>query len=180
MSRIALSYEIPFIDSVTMPERWAKWLAAQGSAPNTKLGQTPAVAGNITWRFADHGLLPWMQFFYDWRFADLTGDGKIDFLLTSSAQRQIAYRQDGTILWHYEDLDAGFMDIRLDTNFPVADLNGDGVAELVCARKVDGQLHLCIVNAAHRRTAPEHPLSQSRPSPSRYARLDHNRQCLWR
>ncbi|MCC6453309.1 MAG: hypothetical protein IT328_00050 [Caldilineaceae bacterium] len=147
MSRIAFSYEIPFVDSVTMPERWARWLAAQGSRPNTQLGHAPVVDGNITWRFQEHGLMPWMQFFYDWRFADLTGDGKIDFLLTSSAQRQTAYRQDGTILWQYEDPDASFMDIRLDTNFPLLDLNGDGVTELVCARMIDGALHLCIVNA---------------------------------
>jgi hypothetical protein len=58
MSRIALSYEIPFVDTVTMPERWARWLASQSASPNTKIGQAPAVDGTITWRFQEDGSLP--------------------------------------------------------------------------------------------------------------------------
>lgn len=147
MSRIALSYEIPFIDQVRMPARWARWLASNGSLPNPNIRQMTEVDGTLTWRYPEHGLLPWMQFFYDWRFADLTGDGKIDFILTCGAFRQIAYRQDGSELWRYEEPSAGFMDIRLDTNFPVVDIDGDGVAELICARKIGGSLQLCLVNA---------------------------------
>ena len=98
----------------------------------------------VTWECARHGKAPWMQFFYDWRFADLDGDGQIDFILTGGAQRQIAYPQDGRVLWAYQDQTAGFMDIRLDSNLPVADINADGVPELVCARKVGGALHLCL------------------------------------
>jgi hypothetical protein len=56
-------------------------------------------------------------------------------------------------LWEYDDnvpsIDGGpgFMDIRLDSNFPIIDIDGDGVPELVCARRYEGNLALCIVNA---------------------------------
>jgi hypothetical protein len=72
--------------------------------------------------------MPWMQFFYDWRFADIEGDGRIDLILTCGAFRQIAYSQGGAELW-------------------VLDIDQDGLAELICARKLEGRLHLCIVNA---------------------------------
>jgi hypothetical protein len=147
VSRIALSYEIPFVDSVTMPIRWARWLASQGSSPNEAIRNAPDGKETITWRYEEHGLLPWMQFFYDWRFADLTGDGAVDYVLTCGTMRQIAYRQDGVELWRYEDPSASFLDIRPDVNCPVIDIDGDGIAELVCPRRMEGVLHLCIVNA---------------------------------
>jgi len=152
MGKIALRYEMSFIDRVTMPARWARWLSRQ-SQGNPALGAEPEVDGAVTWNYAKHGLAPWMQFFYDWRFADLTGDGQIDFILTNGARRQIAFAQDGTEIWRYEDPlqfgqgGAGFLDIRLDTNFPIHDIDGDGVPELVCARKVGGMLMLCVVDA---------------------------------
>lgn len=152
MRRIARSYEIPFVTRVTMPARWARWLAGRGQK-NPALANEPEIDGTITWDYAKHGLAPWMQFFFDVRFADLTGDGTIDFVLTNGARRQIAYRQDGAELWRYEndvpsvDGGPGFLDIRLDTNFPIVDLTGDGVPEMVCARRIDGVLSLCIVNA---------------------------------
>jgi hypothetical protein len=58
MSRIAFSYEIPFVEQVTMPERWARWLAAQSSKPNTEIGQALAVDGTITWRYRQHAHYP--------------------------------------------------------------------------------------------------------------------------
>lgn len=149
---MVLRYEMPFLQRVTMPEGWARWLAKQ-SGGNDALAAEPAVAGTVTWDYTKHGLAPWMQFFYDWRFADLTGDGKIDFVLTGGARRQIAYAQDGEVLWRYVDGlsyaegGAGFLDIRLDTNFPIYDIDDDGVPELICARKPDGDLQLCVVNA---------------------------------
>jgi hypothetical protein len=147
MSKIATAYPIPFIPKVTMPARWARWLSDQGDRKNPALKAEPEQDGTITWDYAKHGLAPWMQFFYDWRFADLTGDGQIDFILTGGAWRQIAYAHDGRMLWHYQDDQAGFMGIRLDANFPITDIDGDGLAELICARKFDGALALCIVNA---------------------------------
>jgi hypothetical protein len=152
MPTIARSYAIPFIERVTMPAHWARWLAGRGQT-NPALANEPPVDDTITWAYEKHGLAPWMQFFYDWRFADLTGDGQIDFILTGGARRQIAIRQDGVELWRYEDPlpyeggGAGFLDIRLDTNFPIADVDGDGVPELVCARKYEGELFLCVVDA---------------------------------
>lgn len=149
MYKIIKSYEIPFLEQVTMPAHWAIWLSGRGKT-NPKLREAAeSVDKNapLTWDYRQHGPAPWMQFFYDWRFADLTGDGKIEMLLTCGAKRQRAYQQDGTLLWEYHDPNAGFMDIRLDTNFPVADIDQDGMPELVCARMVKGQLNLCIVNA---------------------------------
>jgi hypothetical protein len=152
MPKLAKSYDIPFIERVTMPAYWARWIAGRGET-NSALANEPAVNDTITWDYEKHGLAPWMQFFYDWRFGDLTGDGEIDFILTGGARRQIAFRHDGAELWRYEDPlsyaegGAGFLDIRLDANFPIADIDGDGVPELVCARKHEGALDLCVVNA---------------------------------
>ena len=152
MPKIKLSYEIPFVKRVTMPDHWARWLSQRGQT-NTFLYDQPAIRGSITYDYDKHGLAPWMQFFYDWRFADLTGDGAIDYVLTGGARRQIAYRQNGSMLWSYDDdtpsVDGGpgFLDIRLDSNFPIVDIDGDGVPEMVCARRYEGELSLCIVNA---------------------------------
>jgi outer membrane protein assembly factor BamB len=174
MAKIALRVTMPFLERVTMPAGWARWLARQ-SQGNAALAAAPEVDGTVTWDYAEHGLAPWMQFFYGWRFADLTGDGRIDFVLTGGARRQIAYRQDGTELWRYEDPlpydegGAGFLDIRLDTNFPIADIDRDGVPELVCARKVAGTLMLCVVNARTgevKRQVP-YPDTEYRPSDCR-------------
>ena len=143
MARVALSYDIPFIDQVTMPAHWARWLADR-SGGNPALRNKRERDGTITWEYPKHGPAPWMQFFYDWRFPDLVGDGLIDFVLTGGARRQIVYLQNEEILWSYHDDTAGFTDIRLDTNFPVMDIDGDGKAELICARKIDGLLSLCI------------------------------------
>jgi len=152
MAKLALSYEIPFVERVTMPTRWARWLSQQ-SQGNAALAAEPEHSGTVTWDHVRHGLAPWMQFFYDWRFADITGDGKIDFVVTNGARRQIAFAQDGTELWRYEDPfspehgGAGFLDIRLDANFPILDVTGDGRPELVCARKVNGALKMCVISA---------------------------------
>jgi len=147
MSRVELSYDIPFIDHVVMPAG-GRWMCYHLGDPHPDLADQIAKGVPIEWDYAKHGRLGWMQFFYDWRFADLTGDGKIDFVLVCGTFRQIAYRQDGSILWRYEDPSGSLMDMRYDSNVPVMDIDGDGVPELICARRVEGKLHLCIVNAA--------------------------------
>lgn len=147
LARKAASYEIPFIDRVRMNHRFARWLARLSDPPNQELIEEPEIDGGVTWNYQRHGWLPWMEFFYDWRFADITGDGKIDMALTCGAFRQITYRQNGSEIWRYEDAGASCLDIRMDSNFPVFDIDGDGVTELVCPRRVHGDLHLCIVDA---------------------------------
>jgi len=149
MSQIVASFPIPFIQQVTMPAHWARWLSGRGRTNSALRAAAEGLRDMdpVTWDYNQHGLAPWMQFFYDWRFADLTGDGQIDMLMNCGAKRQIAYRWGGEILWDYHDPDAMFMDIRLDTNFPILDIDGDGHPEMVCARKIDRQLHLSIVNA---------------------------------
>ena len=58
--------------------------------------------------------------------------GLIDYVVTVGARRQIAYRQDGSVLWAYEDDipsgdgGPGFLSIRLDSNFPIVDIDSDG------------------------------------------------------
>ena len=145
MSVTALSFSIPFIDHVTMPNK-ATWMWDRLGPPHPDMAVQYATGGPMTWEYAKHGRLGWMQFFYDWRFADLTGDGKMDFILICGTARQIAYRQDGGVLWKYEDPSGSLMDIRYDSNMPVTDIDGDGVAEFICPRKINGKLHLCIVN----------------------------------
>jgi hypothetical protein len=146
VSKIALSYDIPFVERVTMPAHWARWLADRGGK-NPALKNEQECNGTVRWEYAKQGLAPWMQFFYDWRFADLVGDGLPDLVISGGARRQIAYLQNGELLWSYQDDTAGFTDIRLDSNFPVVDVDGDGRVELICARKIGGLLSLCVVNA---------------------------------
>lgn len=146
MIKIIHSYPIPFVEKITMPAHWARWLSGRGFKNPALFAEAEALDAltPVTWDFARHGKAPWMQFFYDWRFADLDGDGQMDFLLTGGAQYQIAYHQDGRRLWEFHDETAGFMDIRLDSNFPVAE-------NLVCARKVNGVLNLCLVDVRNGR-----------------------------
>jgi outer membrane protein assembly factor BamB len=146
--RVARSYPIPYLDRVTMPVRWANWLAQRGGR-NEKLLAAPEEPGGLkTWRHEAHEPAPWMQFFYDWRFGDLFDTGQLDLLLTCGALRQAAYRPDGKVAWQYDDPDAGFLEIRLDSNFPIVDVDGDGLAEAILPRRVDGTLHLCVVEGA--------------------------------
>ena len=63
MANVALSYDIPFVKRVTMPENWARWLSQRGKI-NDKLTQEPVVNDIITWDYDKHGLAPWMQFFF--------------------------------------------------------------------------------------------------------------------
>ena len=97
MSKVALSYDIPFVDTMIMPAGWARWLASQRSSPNKAIRDAEKVSETTTWRYEDHGLLPCMQFFYDWRFADLTGDGKVDYILTCGT---IARSRTGRMGWN--------------------------------------------------------------------------------
>ncbi len=145
--RVARTYEFPYVDRVTMPVETANWLARRGRG-NRRLLAEPAVQGLKTWDHQRHGPAPWMQFFYDWRFGDVFGIGELDLLLTCGALRQTAYKGSGEPVWSYEDPDAGYMDIRLDSNFPVLDLDGDGRLEALLPRKLGRSLHLCLVEAA--------------------------------
>jgi hypothetical protein len=145
--RIARTYRFPYVDRVTMPAPIADWLARRG-ARNKRLRAEPAIDGLKTWDHRRHGPAPWMQFFYDWRFGDLFGTGELDLLLTCGAFRQAAYKASGELVWQYEDQNAGYMDIRLDSNFPIADIDADGRAEAVLPRKLGDRLHLCVIDAA--------------------------------
>ena len=57
MARVALRYEMPFLERVTMPAGWARWLARQ-SGGNPALAAAPDVDGAVTWDFAEqHSLV---------------------------------------------------------------------------------------------------------------------------
>lgn len=147
MAKTIASYEIPFIDKVTMPRK-ATWMCDRLGEPCDGLKAEMAHGGPIRWDYAKHGRLGWMQFFYDWRFADLIGDGTIGFILFCGTFRQMAYHQDGRILWKYEDHEGTLFDIRFDSNCPIYDIDGDGMTELIAPRRINGRLHLCIISAA--------------------------------
>ncbi len=146
--RIAKEYHVPFVDKVEMQAGWASWLITNATPENAVVREAvnrgePTVA----WEWDVHGWIPWMQFFYDWRFADLLGRGEIDMVQTNGMMRQTAFGPDGTVLWEYHDPDAPFVRARYCSNFPIVDIDGDGVAELICPRMIGGEMHLCIVNA---------------------------------
>ncbi|MFM8321952.1 MAG: hypothetical protein ACKOC5_13645 [Chloroflexota bacterium] len=146
MAKIVHAYSLPFIHQAWLPETLARQLAQRGQGC-PRLPAEPAVNGQVHWQFEHHGPLPWMEYLYDFRFADLDGDGEIEWLLTCGAHYQAAHCQDGGLLWEYRDESAGFMDLRYDSSFPTLDLDRDGVPELVCPRKRDGALQLCLVDA---------------------------------
>ncbi|MBD3239901.1 MAG: hypothetical protein GF331_04895 [Chitinivibrionales bacterium] len=146
--RIAREYRVPFVDRVEMQTRWASWLITNASPENAAMrADVRRGAPTVTWEWDTHGWIPWMQFFYDWRFADVMGRGEIDMVQTNGMMRQTAFGADGGVLWDYHDPDAPFVQARYCSNFPIVDIDGDGIPELICPRMVDGAMHLCIVNA---------------------------------
>ncbi|HSV26536.1 MAG TPA: hypothetical protein VLH60_01475, partial [Sedimentisphaerales bacterium] len=164
MSKTVFDYEIPFIGRVTMPRK-ATWMCDRLGEPCEDLKAEMAAGGPIHWDYAKHGRLGWMQFFYDWRFADLTGDGTIGFILLCGTFRQTAYHQDGRILWNYENPEGSLLDIRFDSNCPVCDIDGDGVSELITPRKIQGELRLCVICAATGRLKKSIPYPQAKGLP---------------
>lgn len=145
-------FEMPYVDAAVMPSGWLHWLAGQGSTPNQlvrdlTMEHLKAEKPLFAWNHAAHGPLPWMQFFYDWRFGDVRNDGELGFVLARGAERQEAFASDGLSLWRYDDPSAGFTTLRYDSNFALWDIDRDGRTELLCMRRSDGRLHLCIVDA---------------------------------
>lgn len=84
---------------------------------------------------------------FDVRFADLDGDGEIEWLFTQGAVHQEAHCLDGGRIWEYHDPQAGVGDLRLDAGFPAVDVDRDGSLELICGRREAGALRLCAVDA---------------------------------
>lgn len=101
------------------------------------------------WEMERHGRWPVEECFYLIRVGDLNGDGAYEYLLSRAAIGQAAFDQEGRILWRYEDEGAVIADIRPDSCFsPIYDLDGDGNAEVVCPRRIDGRLALCLIDGA--------------------------------
>jgi len=76
---------------------------------------------------------------------DLNGDGRPEFVISSGASRQTAYRADGDILWDHDDPEA----TRIASHnclYPIYDIDGDGRNEYVTIRRVEGDYGLCIVD----------------------------------
>ncbi|MFP4143518.1 MAG: hypothetical protein ACLFV3_00075 [Phycisphaeraceae bacterium] len=143
--RVVADVPLPFVREVTMFDGWAKWLASNSPrcTIDIEYNREP-----FHWQYDKHGWMPWMQFFYDWRFGDIQNDGRLGFIQTNGARQQIAYDFEGNELWRYEDPEADFRDIRYDSFFPIYDFDGDGRQELICARKRDGELMLALVDTA--------------------------------
>ena len=64
---VLAEYDLPFLTEVTMPENWMTGFLANMGNRNEKLLKAESVNGLVTWKYSEHGLAPWMQFFYDWR-----------------------------------------------------------------------------------------------------------------
>jgi outer membrane protein assembly factor BamB len=140
-------FDVPFIEEVTMPADWMQGFLSNMGNGNEALRNELSTDGLVTWKYAKHGLAPWMQFFYDWRFSDIDNDGLTDMIVYSGARSQIAFANDGTELWSHENPDAHSYEVRYDAPFPLYDIDNDGQVEFICARKIDSQMKLCIVNA---------------------------------
>ncbi len=92
------------------------------------------------------------------RLGDLDGDGSPELLYNRGASQQLAYKTNGTLLWSHTDRSLPDSLVRVDSPMPVYDFDGDGVAEVICVRAIEGRPHLAVVRAADGvllRTSPE-------------------------
>lgn len=80
------------------------------------------------------------------RCGDFNGDGKLEIVFTSGAQHQVAYDNDGKIMWEYHDPDGAL--IYNSAPVRVFDINNDGKDEIVCMRGKLGKAYLCIIKGA--------------------------------
>ncbi len=69
------------------------------------------------------------------RFGDLTGDGKVDYVIAQNSNRIItfvaAYEFSGKLLWKIGVADPSHANIAYDLPIQVFDLDGDGKAEVI-------------------------------------------------
>lgn len=84
--------------------------------------------------------------YYFVRVGDLDNDGNPDYLISRGAVSHEAYNHEGRLLWEHYDRAASFEDVHPESDTRVYDIDGDGRAEAIVARRVDGAIHLCLVD----------------------------------
>jgi len=93
------------------------------------------------------GGVPWADAVNYFVTGDIDGDGRIELVLCRGSAEQIAFDLDGRIRWHYTDEDASWKSRRPDSSVFLRDIDLDGKTELVCTRTLNGQEHVCLVDA---------------------------------
>lgn len=134
--------ELPYVSRALVP----RYMYDYYSNCAGMRAQDGLTAEGFLWELDRHGHWPFEELFYLVRVGDLNGDGVYEYLSVRGAMSQVAFDHQGRVLWQYQDDDATMADIRTDSEFPIYDVDGDGRAEVVCARRVEGQLSLCLVD----------------------------------
>lgn len=83
---------------------------------------------------------------------DIDGDGVNEYVHVVCAVHMAAYRENGELLWRYDDPDGAR---GYGSSAMVWDVDGDGVAEIVCARGAFGNVRLCVIDGATGRVRKE-------------------------
>lgn len=96
----------------------------------------------------EFGGVPWADSINYFVTGDINGDGLIELILSRGDVEQIALDLDGRVLWHFLDPSADWTHRRPDSSVFIWDLDRDGRTEFVCTRRIGGQEHVCLIDAA--------------------------------
>ena len=109
---------------------------------------SPMQRFQYTYRSIDEfGGTPWADSINYFVTGDINHDGQIEMILSRGDVEQIAMDLTGRVLWHFLDPSANWQHRRPDSSVFIWDLDLDGKAEFVCTRRIDGQEHLCLIDA---------------------------------
>ena len=80
------------------------------------------------------------------RFGDVDNDGRYEIFFSQGTTGQMMYDMDGKLLWEWRCENGAYEEMRQDSDCAIYDIDNDGFAEVICARKLDGKIRICIVD----------------------------------